>query len=153
MNQMYYFPYNAMKKPFKNRGPLWAPLWGPLGSHWGAAGGPFLLTVPTANRSMGIPQAIESSMSKQICLQSTCRHASLGVACCHLHPMSISQQNVLHLFFLLRCQCARTSACSTKRVLPIGIYDTCSNNKNSKFATLKLSKLMRAARHHYRVFN
>ena len=135
---MYYFPYNAVKTLSKIGGH-----WGRhCGGHWGAAGGPSLLTVPAANRSMGIPQAIESSMSKQICLQSQCRHASLDVACCHFHPMSISQQNVLHLFFLLWRQCPRTSACSAKRVLPIGICDTCSNNQNYKVATLKLSKLM-----------
>ena len=56
--------------------------------------------------------------------------------------MSISQQNVLHLVFLLRRQCPRTSACSAKLVLPIGICDACSNNQNYKFTTLKLSKFM-----------
>ena len=101
-----------------------------------------MLTVPTASRSMGIPEAIDSSMDKRIWLQSQCRHASLDVACCHFHPMSISQQNVLHLFILLRRQCPGTSACSAKRVLPIGICDTCSNNLTYKFATLKLFKLM-----------
>ena len=99
MNQMYYSPYNVIQTLSKIWGPLWAPLWGPLGSHWGAAGGPFLLTVPTANRSMGIPQAIESSMSKQICLQSQCRHASLDLACCHggEHGESVNQEHEGHL--------------------------------------------------------